>query len=76
MISNSVTSSVITDNHIQNWTDLRVSTNPSFSLEMIDKVSSRHDPFISSSASSSSVMKNRPFSVFFEKPALEQSLDT
>ena len=38
------------------------------------KVYSRHDPFISSSASSSSIMKNCPFSMFFEKPALEQSL--
>ena len=39
-----------------------------------DKIYSRHDPLISSSVSSSSVMKNCPFSMFFEKPALEQSL--
>ena len=37
-------------------------------------MNSRHDVFISSSPSSSSVMKNCPLSVFFEKPALEQSL--
>ena len=38
------------------------------------KIYSRHDPFISLSASSSRVMKNCPFSIFFEKPALEQSV--
>ena len=39
------------------------------------KVYSRHDPFRSSTASSSSVKKNCPFSMFFEKPALEQSCE-
>ena len=38
------------------------------------EVRSRHDPFILSGASSSNVMMNCPFSMFFEKPALEQSL--
>ena len=65
------------DFHIQDWADLRVSTNPPshagcFSLR--GKVYSRHDPFKLSSVSSSSVMKKCPFSIFFEKPAFEQSL--
>ena len=34
---------------------------------MIPKVFSRHDPFISSGASSSRVMKNCPLSIFFKK---------
>ena len=33
---NTVTSLMITDHHIQNWINLRVSTDPSFLLEMID----------------------------------------
>ena len=38
------------------------------------KIYSRHDVFTSSGPSSSCVMKNFPSPVFFETPALEQSL--
>ena len=68
---------MITDLHIQDCADLRVSTDPPSHVvdsSLRGKVYSRHDPFISLSASSSRVMKKCPFSMFFEKPAVEQSL--
>ena len=67
----SVTSLMIArDLHIQDWADLRGSRIHAFTRSVSSlrcKVYSRHDVFISSSPSSSSVMKTCPVSIFFEK---------
>ena len=59
---------MMTDLHIQDWADLRVSTDPPSHVGW----------FLTSKWSIlstwSSAMKKCPFSMFFEKPAVEQSL--
>ena len=68
---NTVTSFMTADLHIQDRADYRFSTDVS---SLRDGVCSRRGVFVSSGLSSWSVMKNCPLPIFFEKPALEQSL--
>ena len=63
-----VTSLMVTDRHLQDWTGLRVSTDPPFHLGWL--ITSRQSIL----STWSSARKNCPFSILVEKTALEQSL--